>query len=209
MSSRSSSVSRLSTSEDETKIFEGRVYVANSTTFQWKVEVITNETEFGNTSAYPCTIGAHQVLPLSCIYEFQEDTIGLISRINKRPIIVKATKKNDDLDGTISYELAVKNKSGLIITDECLIYSQKRYTPRIFKPFTFGDQGCWKSKFVKNMTYDPHKNISKGGTCPTCKAQNTQRSSTQEPWINDSSLTINLPICQETQKSEGKIEERI
>ena len=110
--------SQVRPSEREPKTCEGLIFVANSTTFGWNLEVITNESEIGNISSHQHTIGPHKALELSCIYSEG-------NKFEAYPFVVKATMRNGDLKSPISHELPVKDKSGLIITETKLIVSKR------------------------------------------------------------------------------------
>ena len=197
MFSRSSSVSSVfSISKDATKRFAGRIYVANSTNFEWQIEILTNELGTGCNPFHPEIIGPHQVSQL------------LYSYSSRTPIIVKATKKlkNDENENSKSYEKSVSTKSGLIITDVDLTLSKRRWKSKFLKKFASGDNGdFWKPKFDDNLTYDPHRNITKGATCRICKAQNTESSSDEESCKNEIEPYFNNMLFRETKEEEGNI----
>ena len=69
MSSRSSSASRASSvSEGPIKRYEGRIFVANSTDSEWRIELLKSGYEIDAKTNRESTLGAHQVSQLPCEY---------------------------------------------------------------------------------------------------------------------------------------------
>ena len=167
MSSRSSSVSRASSiSEGPITQYQGRIFVANSTDSEWKINILKNDYEIGTNTNAEFTLGAHQVSQLPC--EFIQ--VGT----RKPPIIIRATRRKNGIVEEKPFQTPVKNKSGLIVTSNALIYSKMRWKPKFLevlsRPFTSGTEDCWTPKFDKTMNYNPHKNLAEGEMCSICQA---------------------------------------
>ena len=174
------------------KQYEGHIYIANSTNMEWHIEFLTNEYGIKDSVIGPNTIGAHQINRLSCTY--------ILKGMRKVPLYIKATRASNGYAEEKPFEICVKNKSGLIITDKCLTNSRKRWRSKLFGS---GSDDCWRPLLDNNMNYNPHKNMANGTKCSVCNAYISNSKTSKEEKVQEPFSNLFDQNCDLTDNTKG------
>lgn len=173
----------------------GKIYVANATDDPWWVEIYPNQdrpvgkegstidltspkvptgigsvslgriknksdgVDYSLTDIEKCE-GSKQIRP----HRIEKFSYNNFMKGDPLPVKVLIKQKGKD-DGDTGFKL-VQHKHGVIITDECEYIDCKRnkFTGRV-KHW----QPMMAPRHNKDLTYDPHKKVTKGQRCDVCK----------------------------------------
>ena len=142
---------------------KGYIYVANATSWEWQVQVMVGHDLFGSQS-----VGAHQISKVPCVCV---RSCNLFWK-HLMPINIKMIKTIDEYFDNQEYCAILKNKCGIIITNQGPVDAKGQSKGKFVKRLTPGAKECWIPSFPPGhdieFTWDPHKNLPQGNTCSIC-----------------------------------------